>query len=449
MHIPSLPPLPHFPKSSNEHQFSTTVRWSLVALGVFFVFNVFSFAYSWISGTSFSDLAWLTLGNLTTDSEDRTNFLLLGVGGEGHSGADLTDTIMVASYHHTEETLALLSVPRDLWVKAPSGAGMRINAIYEAEHERLNDSTAALHSMTEVASHITNLPVHYFVKIDFKAFTQIVDALGGVDVLVEKEISDPSYPCPDEVNYCPFQIAPGLQKLNGEIALKYARSRKTTSDFDRAKRQQQIMEALREKALSLDVLSSPRKLKKIYDAVESNLETNLSWREVIRLGGLASEFHRGSIANVVISDNPADTGGLLYAPPRENYGGAAILLPVGDDFQKIHVLASMLFDHPRAAIEKTPIEVLNASGKPRLAERVAYYLNRYGLNAVKANNYPGRLTFPTSKIYIYDSEKNQDITNEIKNFITGDVTTGPAEIATRGYPITIVVGQDFKMPIDE
>lgn len=448
-HLPQLPQLPKLPGTENGHTFSTVVRWSLVGLGVFFVFNIFSLAYSWLSGTSLTDLAWLTLGNLATDSEDRTNFLLLGVGGEGHSGAELTDTIMVASYHHTDNTLALLSVPRDLWIKAPSGTGMRINAVYEAESERTGSSTAALESMSETASRITNLPIHYFLKVDFHAFTQIVDALGGIDVLVEKEISDPLYPCPDEVNYCPFSISAGAQTIDGTVALKYARSRKTTSDFDRAKRQQQIMEALREKALSLDVLGSPRKMKKIYDAVASNIVTNLSWREIIRLGGIASEFHRGNIANVVISDNPAETGGLLYAPPRESYGGAAVLLPVGDDFQKIHLLAGVLFGHPKILIEKTPVEVLNASGRPRLAERAAYYLNRYGINAVKANNYPDRAVFPASTIYFYGEAEPTELTSQIGKFVTGTTAIGPAELASRGYAVTVVVGQDFKMPTDE
>jgi len=423
---------------------SLYTRWILVTLGVIFVFQVFSTVYSAISGSSLMDVIFLLAGDMHTDRDDRTNFLLMGVGGEGHDGGDLTDTFIVASYSHDYGTLSLLSIPRDFWVEAGDGVGMRVNKIYEYEKIRLEDSEASLETVAEVASRIADIPIHYYAKIDFTGFTDLIDAMGGVKVLVEEPIDDPYYPCPGLNGYCPFHITAGLHNLNGDTALQFARSRKTTSDFSRAARQQQLLEAMREKALSMDLLTNPKKLKAVYDVVGDSIETNLSWRELVALADIGADFDRKNMATLVLSDESTYTGGLLYTPPREEYGGAAVLLPDGNDYRKIQLLTDILFTHPRVIIDQLSIEVLNASGYSGVAEDVAYYLNRYGLNSARINNYPDRQIFPKTTLYHYGEERTKETAEVLSGFIDADWQEGGADLSKRGFDLTVVIGEDYR-----
>ncbi|MFA6458205.1 MAG: LCP family protein [Patescibacteria group bacterium] len=425
-------------------KFATFVRWTLVLIGIYIVFEILSGAYAIVSGGSFVDLIWFFAGNLHTDTEGRTNILLLGTGGENHDGGggELTDSIIVASYNHELNTLSMLSIPRDFWVEASDGGGMRVNKIYEYERIQLDDEQAALESVAKMASSIANVPIHYYVKVDFTAFSDFVDALGGVKITVDEAIDDPYYPCENLVDYCPFSIAAGTQTLDGKTALEYARSRKTTSDFDRAARQQKIIAALREKAFEKDILTSPTKLKAIWSIFEERVATNLRFREILMLGKIADEFDKQNMATIVLNDEPTAVGGVLYPPDRADYGGAAVLLPLGNDFLRIHAITNILFNHPRVAIEQRAIEVLNGSGRGGIAERAAYALNRYGLNTKRVNNYPGG-KLPETTIYIYE-ESARETAEILQGFVGGQIEFGPVELQKRGFDISLVLGQNWK-----
>jgi polyisoprenyl-teichoic acid--peptidoglycan teichoic acid transferase len=422
---------------------STFIRWSLVAIGIYIVFQILSSLYVIINGGSLTDLIWVFAGDLRQDSEHRSNFLFLGLGGENHSGGDLTDTILIASYHHDHNTLSMLSIPRDLWVKAEDGNGMRINKIYEHEKLRLGDSEAALENVSKIASEIANLPIHYFAKVDFNSFVDLVDALGGIKILVEESIHDPYYPCQNLLDFCPFEIKAGIQNLDGATALKFARSRKTTSDFDRAARQQKIIEAIREKAFEKDLLTSPKSMKKIWNILEEKIETNFRFREIIMLGKIADGFDKKNLSTIVLNDEPIFRGGVLYAPNREDYGGASVLLPQDNDFSKIHSITNILFGHPQVAVKQLAIEVLNGTGTTRTAERAAYALNRYGLNTARINNYQYG-TLAKTTIYLYDEKLASETAKIIQDFTGGEIEFGPVELRKRGFDLTLVLGEDWK-----
>ncbi len=421
---------------------SSLVRWTIVLVGIYVVFNLLSGFYAILNGGSFTDLIWVFAGEMHQDRDQRTNFLFLGMGGENHEGGELTDTLLVASYDHAENTLAMLSIPRDFWVEAGDGVGMRVNKIYEYEKDRLGESEIALEYLAEKASEIANLPIHYFAKVDFAGFIDVVDALGGIKILVENKINDPYYPCANLVDFCPFTISEGMQTLDGETALKFARSRKTTSDFDRAARQQKIIEALRERAFEKEILTNPKQLKKLWNIFEDRVETNLRFREILQLGQIADEFDKKNLVSIVLNDEPTFRGGILYAPNREDYGGAAVLLPNGDDFRRIHALTEILFDHPRVAIDQLMIEVLNGTGQARVAEKAAYALNRYGLNTARINNYPGG-ELETTTIYIYD-ESARETAELLRNFTGGEIEFGPVELRKRGFDISLILGENWQ-----
>jgi len=424
---------------------ATFVRWSLVLIGIYFVFYLLSGFYAFLSGGSLTDLIWIFATDLHSDDEDRTNFLLLGTGGENHDGGggNLTDSIIVASYHHNFRTLSMLSIPRDLWVESSEGIGMRINKVYEHELNRLGDSESAIEEVAKITSSIANLPIHYFTKVDFSGFVDLVDALDGVKVIVDESIDDPYYPCENLIEFCPFSISAGAQTLDGETALKFARSRKTTSDFDRAARQQKVIAAIREKAFEKDILTSPRKLKKLWNIFDKRVETNLRFREIIKIGKIADEFDKKNIATFVLNDEPTFVGGLIYAPSREDFGGAAVFLPLGNDFARIHLATNILFSHPQIAVKKPTIEVLNGSGKYGIAEKAAWALNRYGLNSARIGNYPGN-SLPKTTIYFYDENTASETAEIMTNFIEAVIEPGPVELRKRGFDLTLVLGENWK-----
>lgn len=422
---------------------ATAIRWTLVTIGIFLVFQMVSAVFAWVSGGSITDLVWILAGDLAQDSQKDTNFLIMGIGGKDHSGADLTDVFMVASYNHELKTLTMLSIPRDFYTKSDDGLGMRVNRIYDHEKEKTGDSKLALEAAAKVASRITNVPIHYYIKVDFEAFKDMVDALGGVKITVDTEINDPYFPCDNLIDYCPFKILPGVYEMNGETALKYSRSRETTSDFDRAARQQKVLEAMREKALGEGILTNPKKLRNLYSVFEERVETNLQWREILALGKIANEFNKQNLAQFVLNNEKDQTGGLLYSPNREDYGGASVLIPQGENLSNIHLFTQILFNHPRVVIDQIPIEVLNASGRGGIAEKVAYDLNRYALNTEKINNYPGE-DLAHTQIFYYDAASSAETLEVLRKFIDVTPAVGPVELQQRGFGITIVLGEDWK-----
>ena len=201
---------------------------------------------------SVSSVVSVTASKLPTDAYGHTNILLLGEGDKTHDGLDLTDSIMVASIDATNKSVAMLSLPRDLYLLKTDkmGAG-RINTLYRDYKGTLVEGgqtrpEASRNAMMEIAKElgtVLGVEIHHVIKVDFSGFTQAVDAVGGIYIDVPQDLVDPEYPA-SETGYTTFTLLAGQRHLDGETALKYARSRHSTSDFDRSRRQQQILTAI-------------------------------------------------------------------------------------------------------------------------------------------------------------------------------------------------------------
>lgn len=427
-----------------RRRISLGARWGVALIGVFLIFSLFQTVSAIVRGGSLIDLVWLAAGDLDRDSAGRTNVVFFGAGGAGHSGGELTDTILVGSFDSESGTAVLLSIPRDLWVDLPDGESMRINRVLDHEIRKAGDQAAGFESTAGIIGDMVGLEIPYYAEIEFDGFRQVVDALGGITVAVPEAINDPDYPCDDMVRYCPFRITAGVHQMDGETALKYARSRKTTSDFSRAARQQQVIEALREQALATQILTSPTKLRALYDAIEGSFTTNIRFREALKFGEIATNLDRSKIVSSVLSDYPEIPGGILFAPDRSGYGGASVLRPIGEDPAVIAEFGSVLFGHTAAVLQQRPVEVLNASGRGGIASQTAYFLYRYGVNADKANNYPGG-QLATSRLYYFDPASAE--TAAIIAELTGvPAQPGPADLAGRGFDPIFVIGADWQIP---
>lgn len=277
-------------------------------------------------------------------TESRTNALLLGLDQriEGQYSGVLTDTIIVASYDHKTKEAVMISLPRDLWVPYDSGSSGKINAAYAYGGADLAKS------MVEKA---LGIPIHYYAIIDFEGFRKAIDILGGVDIKVERAFDDYEYPIlgredvwPEEDRYEHLHFDAGWQHMDGERALKFSRSRKAIgeegNDFARAKRQQKVILAAKEKLLSLNLLKDSGKMKDLYYTFRDSVETNAGLTEMESAATLGRETT--GIRSVVINGGGDDGPELLVSTFVGEQNEVYALVPKAGDFSEIHAYVQKL-----------------------------------------------------------------------------------------------------------
>ena len=404
---------------------------------------------------------------LTGAQDDRINVLLLGIGGKGHEGANLTDTIIVASYKPSTNEVAMMSIPRDLLVPIPGYGWRKVNNLYAlAEY---NDKGTGGDYTKQVLSQIFDIQIPYYLRIDFQGFTELVDLVGGIDVEVPKTLSDYQYPIPgheeypeDEGRYEHLYIEAGPQHFDGATALKYVRSRHgingEASDFARAARQQLVIDALMDKIFSLNTLLRPSKIKKIQSNLEENIDTNLSLEEFSAFAKLAGEYlsDKSPIINQVLSDGP--DGALTAA----SYGGAFVLEPKVEDFSELKFVASNIFDPsatynrpdpetsglPRIVLEspveakdKATLEVQNGTFVNGLARATQDKLTELGYSIVSIGNAESR-DFNETIIYDFSQGRFPDTLDFLAANYTDNIVSQIPLGVTSSADFLIILGID-------
>ncbi|HCR42277.1 TPA: hypothetical protein DIV45_02890 [Patescibacteria group bacterium] len=392
--------------------------------------------------TLFQDLFSLSTATLIGEDQGRVNIVLMGMpgAGDGVEGPDLTDTLIVASLSiKPEGSNFLFSLPRDLYVKVPTYGNTKINAVYEIG----NNQTAGGGDITvaDVAGDILGLEIPYYVRVDFSGFEKLIDELGGITVTVDKDLRDDKYPTANK-GYETVEIKAGTYTMDGAMALKFARSRQSTSDFDRAARQQKVILAIRDKAKQLDWLSNPAKAITIMDILADHLSTNLKINEMKRLVGLMKDFDVNKLINKVFDDSPT---GLLYGTRvNEIY----VLLPVGDDYKAITEYVAKLLSgtispgelDQQTTKEPLKIEVLNGTNVAGLAKKIATQLEQQGYKVVATGN---NATKGLTKTLVYDISDGQRIweVRKLATSLGAEIATDKVT-TTSGALARVVLGSD-------
>lgn len=236
--------------------------------------------------------------SLRGEAEGRINILLLGRAGEHYPGKNLTDTVMIMSIAPKTKQVALLSLPRDLYVPIiDTHSYTKLNSLYQYGLSNQED----VDPLKKTIEHITGEPVHYFATIDFDGYEKIVDTLGGIAVDVPRDFKDTRYPGKN-YSYETFEIKKGWQTLDGATALKYVRERHADpeGDFGRAKRQQQVIQAIRSKAFSLGTLFNIVTVNKLVDTLGESIKTDMSIGDMARFLELARTIDTKNVTTVVI-----------------------------------------------------------------------------------------------------------------------------------------------------
>lgn len=383
---------------------------------------------------------------LKKDAYGHTNFLILGTGSKKHEGSDLTDTIMIASMDDENKLVTMVSLPRDYFVKDTQFGHQKINQIYYAGKKKLNNSTKGLEAMKSEIEKLTGTPIHYWIKIDFDGFKELIDALGGVDINVKKAIYDPFYPRGESTGYEIFSLPAGKQHLDGTTALKYARSRKTTSDFDRAERQQLLINAIKEKAMQTQTLLSQATIAKILDTLKTNIEMNITAKEIFTLGSLAPDYNSDKIEHRLIHNDPSRCGGLLYNPPTALYYDMYVLLPA-DKNNLLQKYMDLSFNNPQIGAENSRIQILNGTKRGGVAAETKQILRRFCFDIVKFGNAANKKFTQTT--YYYKQNARPKALDFLQKLIPGKESTElPAYLKTTAQGATIDFPQNTDIIIE-
>jgi LCP family protein required for cell wall assembly len=325
------------------------------------------------------------------DGVGRVTVLLLGLDyrdWQANEKYSRSDTMILLTLDPLNKTAGILSIPRDMWVAIPGFDHGKINTAYylgDAYHLPGGGPGLAVKTVEQ----FLGVPINYYAQIDFDAFVQFIDEIGGVKIDVPNQITIDLLGGGSKTKKT---LKPGVQVLPGQWALAYARNRYTQNgDFDRARRQQQVILGVRDRVLSMNMLPTLiSKAPTLYQQLSSGIHTNLSLDDAIKLALLAKDIPKGNIKQGVFDQNY-----VVYGWSPDNL---SILLPIPD---KIHLLRDEIFtgsgvlspqtpgdDQQRMQAEGGSLAVYNGSGVAGLAQRTAEYLKSQGANVTQVAEAP-------------------------------------------------------------
>ncbi len=304
------------------------------------------------------------------NGQDTVNFLLIGSDRRSATGSTRTDTLIIVILRPHEGQVSLISIPRDLWVSIPGYENNRVNTAYQ-----LGISTGypgggpAL--LKETIQYNLGIRIDHTTLVDFNGFSNIVNTLGGVDVPVscaytDWRLIDPSYNPEDENNWYLYTAEPGVIHMDGDLALWYARSRQKSNDFDRGRRQQEVLRALFDQALRTGTLT---RIPDLYNNLKDSIETDLALGDILQLSVLAPNMTNADIRSYYIR------------PPLVSSwitnGGAYVLLPNTELLQQM--LMQALSPAPQISQKQAiTIDVMNGTSIPGYETLAANRLNYAG-----------------------------------------------------------------------
>lgn len=354
-------------------------------------------------------------------SEEKVSILLLGVGGEEHEGANLTDTIMVAEINNLDQSLNLISLPRDFLVFDDKGFYSKINSLYSQTLLDTKDDKLAIEALSTKITEITGIKIDHYAKVDFKAFTEIVDTLGGVDVNVIETIDDKNYPGPN-FSYDPFYIEAGQQKLDGKTALKYARSRYSSKggDLDRARRQQEIITEIKNKILDLNPILEISKVVSLINIAQKNIDTDLSFNAMRNFYDTYQDIDNYKIQSLVVGSDLLT--GVLKENTRifgQNRGfvlepriGEQNYLQIQEEIQNISKIEEFRNTIKDIRKENIQISLMSTLTKEETL-LVKELLDGNGIETEIVTNTFDRLLYKNNKLLKVNLEESTDLSSEI------------------------------------
>ncbi len=370
------------------------------------------------------------------DGDHVLNILLLGSDTANPLNAGRTDAIMIASINRSQDTVSLLSVPRDLFVYVPGWTMQRINTAFGYGEQIAPGYGYTL--LKDTLRYNLGLEIDFYARVDFKDFQAIIDALGGVEITVDCALQDwilkaPDLDPQDEANWELLTLPVGVHVLDGHTALWYARSRRTSSDFDRGRRQQDLMRAIWLRLRRLGLLEQAGML---WDQLTGIVDTDMQVQDILGLlpTGLVLEPER--IAQYVFIPH-------VHVESWLTPSGAAVQLPIRE---AVATLVQHFLQPPtgnRLVSAGPSIEIVNATGYPGMERVAADLLAWEGFRAIAAgaeSNYTPRTT-----VYDFTGRTKGGILEALLAALrlpTAEVIITPDPQRSADY--RVILGEDYR-----
>jgi LCP family protein required for cell wall assembly len=368
-----------------------------------------------------------------TTANETVNFLLIG--SDKRPGSSYrTDTMLVAIAWLNEGQVSLISIPRDLWVYIPTIGMQRINTAYQSG-ETSGYAGGGPGLLKETIMYNLGVRIDHTAMVEFDGFRRIVDTLGGIEVPVgcaytDWRLIDPTYNPEDENNWWMYTVGPGEIHMDGDLALWYARSRSKSNDFDRGRRQQEVLRSIFNKALKTDTF---KKIPQLYNDFSSTIVTDMSLTEMLSMSPYALNFTNANIRGYYIRPP--------YVHSWTTPGGAAVLLPNEEPLKQMLLEAATLSTYAKQR-ETITIEVQNGSPLEAYDALAASRLNYAGYQTLVSpadrRDYGGSV--------LVDFTPNQDINQQqailsALNLYSASVISLPGGSSTAQY--RVILGYDY------
>lgn len=411
-------------------------------------------------------LSFLKSTKLKGEEQGRVNFLLAGVSTDDpdHAGAALADSIMLVSLDVKNNKAMMLSIPRDLWVDIPSYGHAKINATAAyGDQDGFSQSgypSGGMGLLAKTLNDMFEIPIHYYAKINYAAFRDAVNAVGGIEVNIKSSdrrgLYDPNI---GKWEGGPLKLPNGVQKLDGQTALNLARARGNPpgdgrlpygferSDFTRTEHQRQMLVALKERVSSPAVISNPLKVGQLFDTVAKNLKTDLQPSEVRRLYDINKQVKASDIISVSLNDvNGANLLAGYHSPD-----GASALIPAAglDDYSDIQLALKKLMSNDPVVKESAKIVILNGGDITGLAGKESNRLTSKGLNVVAVGDAPQQeggnviidLTGKTS-----DKPAKPGTKARLQQLFGGTLSTNNSKVGYPSADFIVILGTNHRTP---
>ena len=467
-------------KKSNNFDISWVpkILIAIISVGVWILFfsllanNIKPF-FNNVSKSSLQLVSKVAWDEPEKDQYGQINFLILWYWGWAHQWWYLTDSMMVASLNPKDWNVSFLAIPRDLYVDIWTQR-TKLNWVFPLAYSKYKwnsnnefDEVAfdsAAKDLQAKIKEITGISTQYYTFVSFDGFRKFIDSIGGIEITLEKAFVDHMYPMRDDDSggYITFSLPAWTQTLNGEAALKYARSRHSTSDFSRSARQQQIIKAVLEK-VKQQWLSNPTKIKELYTSFQDMVHTNLGLKQIIWMAKYAESVNW--FLNFWYSSDCSTSmrrimqaGCFLYSPPVETYG-SAVLIPNQnwtqkwiENYENMKKFAFYVLENNKYLQENIPITIVDAVNyktywwKKNPGVQLAYELKNYGFNVVDLKAWKQKTEFTSIYENNISSPETQKMLKYFFDFSKQEKTeTNSEEINGYWDGIVIQIWNDFEL----
>lgn len=372
---------------------------------------------------------------LIGEDKGKVNILLLGMGGEGHDGPLLTDTIIVAQIDTKTNEAVLVSIPRD-FVVTINGSFNKINSVYA--YAEAAKTGAGGQAAIEAIEKITGFEIPYFAAIDFAGFIKAIDHVGGLDVIIDRTFTDATFP-DEKYDYLPpVTFTKGPDHMNGQRALQFARSRhgdnNEGSDFARSERQKKIITAFSQKVVKLN-LTDLRTITNLLSDFTEHFRTNLEPHEMKRFAELGKQI----IANKVYSLS-LEPGELICDGIIEDYTARAYVIQPceGKTITDIHNFLNNAFLTAKLHNEKAIVEIQNSTGKASAIGRLGELTD---ILNVKITTFKSKTPYERTILYDNSRGKYPNTMDYLENNF--DFTKADIPYPNSTADFVIIIGKDM------